>query len=327
VIVFVAFLAFFTRTVGGDKPTVIVDTDAGGDDLLALAFLLAQPDVSIEAITVVGGLAHVPAGVTTVARLVACAGRPDIRVLAGADSPLEGGRAFPEAWRRQADDLANLASLPQVPPPPRADAVRFLVQRLADHRRPLRILALGPLTDLAGAIRRSHGHLDAVEDVVAMGGAFDVPGNAPADGPPTAEWNMAADPAAADIVLASGLRLMLVPLDATRNVPIRSDFVTAFRFGQPTPLGRVVNELLAQAAPEIVAGRYDAWDPLAAAVFLDPSLMPTRQIAVAVGLEGPEAGRTRWVEQGRPNARVGVEADPRRFTRVFFEALTRHLAE
>lgn len=92
-----------------DEPqAVIIDTDAGADDLMALAFLLASPGVHIEGITVGTGLAHVGPGARNVLRLLQVAGRSDIPVCIGRSTPLAGGRAFPQAWRALTDELPGV---------------------------------------------------------------------------------------------------------------------------------------------------------------------------------------------------------------------------
>lgn len=91
---------------------VIVDTDAGADDLLALAFLLARRDVAIEAVTIAPGLAHARQGAANVRALLHHAGRADISVHVGRTEPLAGGHTFPAEWRADADALAETLALP-----------------------------------------------------------------------------------------------------------------------------------------------------------------------------------------------------------------------
>src|SRR4029077_3462690 len=108
-----AILAFFrpaqvaSQTAPRPSPirrAVIVDTDAGADDLMAIAFLLSRPDIHVEAITIENGMAHVPAGGRNVLRLLALAGRNDIPVFLGRENPLAGDQEFPAEWRRASDE-------------------------------------------------------------------------------------------------------------------------------------------------------------------------------------------------------------------------------
>jgi hypothetical protein len=90
------------------RRAVIIDTDAGADDLMAIAFLLARSDIQVEAITIENGMAHVPAGGKNVLRLLALAGRTDVPVFLGREMPLSGVQEFPEEWRRASDDLPGI---------------------------------------------------------------------------------------------------------------------------------------------------------------------------------------------------------------------------
>src|SRR5690349_6768005 len=121
---------------------IIIDTDAGTDDFMAIAYLLSRPDVSIEAITVVHGLAHVPEGAKNLRRLLAVVNRNDIPVLEGEEVPLHGIREFPAEWRKLTDELPGVR-LPGVetPIPPGLSAVEFLKQRFRRKNEPLRVLA------------------------------------------------------------------------------------------------------------------------------------------------------------------------------------------
>src|SRR5438477_6731874 len=87
---------------------VIIDTDVGSDDLIAIAFLLARPDIRVEAITVANGLAHVDRGAANLIRLLTLAGELDIPVYAGRPSPMSGDRVFPEEWRSTSDNLPGV---------------------------------------------------------------------------------------------------------------------------------------------------------------------------------------------------------------------------
>src|SRR5579864_7802679 len=125
------------------RRAVIVDTDAGTDDLMAIAFLLSRSDIHVEAITIVNGMAHVPAGGRNVLRLLALAGRTDIPVFLGRETPLSGNNEFPAEWRRASDELPGI-SLPDATRAPESrSAVDYLSKRLLDAAHPVQVLALG----------------------------------------------------------------------------------------------------------------------------------------------------------------------------------------
>ncbi len=299
--------------------SVIVDTDAGTDDLIAIAYLLGRPDIDIQAITSVNGVAHAEAGARNVLRLVRAANRR-IAVFVGADQPLEGRDAFPADWRQQADEMTALPAL--VGRRPRPDAVGALLARLRDSQAPVSILALGPLTNIATALQQEPHTVGRIEQLVIMGGAIDVPGNAPQDAAsPVAEWNMYVDPTAASIVFRSGLPITLIPLDATNRVPIDRAFVSSFTAHSRSVLGRAVADLLAAQQPMITQGAYFAWDPLAAVALVEPGVVKVKEEAIDVVRTGDERGRLRATD-GDPNAIVAYDALPEVFRRQLFNALT-----
>ncbi|HET9320819.1 MAG TPA: nucleoside hydrolase, partial [Bryobacteraceae bacterium] len=86
-----------------ESTPMIIDTDCGRDDLMAIAFLLARRDVRIKAVTVANGLAHVQAGAANILRLLALGGRGDVPVYIGRETPLRGNAAFPDPWRKNSD--------------------------------------------------------------------------------------------------------------------------------------------------------------------------------------------------------------------------------
>src|SRR5690349_17853742 len=91
-----------------DNTPLIIDTDAGSDDLMAIAFLLSRKDVQVEAITIANGLAHVNAGAANVLRLLELGGRGNVPVYNGRNTPMKGNAEFPAEWRRSSDELPGV---------------------------------------------------------------------------------------------------------------------------------------------------------------------------------------------------------------------------
>ena len=302
-------------------PSVIVDTDFGSDDVLAIAFLLSRRDVRVEAITVVNGLAHVQPGARNAARLVALADSPP-PVYPGHEYPLQRTADFPAEWRRIGDELPGVV-LPREGAVRREHAVDFLARRLSAASPPVRVLALGPLTNLAAALRRNPLAGRAIRELIIMGGAVNVPGNLGDGGyfqtaNKTAEWNFFADPAAAREVFAAGLNITLVPLDATNQVPIDLQFLKEFTAAVRSPLGRIAAQVLESDRKYIEAGFFYAWDPLAATALVEPRVLKTARLALELHTRAPQEGRTEIRRAGVPNARVALSADADLFKRTFF---------
>jgi len=303
---------------------VLIDTDAGSDDVMAVALLLSDPTVPLDAITVVNGLAHVDAGARNMGRLLDLAGRGRVPVFAGKSTPLRGSAEFPAEWRKISDDLPGVPLPPVSRSPEKKRAADYLVERLRNARAPVRILALGPLTNLAEALARDHSIAANIREIVIMGGAVRAPGNLQDGGVfhtnnSTAEWNIFIDPMAARIVFRSGVPIRLIALDATNKVKIDSEFLLEFAERPHSALGAVVAGVLHADQESIVQGIFYAWDPLAAAALLRPSIVKTVPMHIEIKEDAPEEGRTA-ATAGKPNAEVAVEADAAEFLALFLRS-------
>ena len=315
---FLVLLLILPISAAGQAP-VIVDTDAGADDLIALLWLMRQPTLRIEAVTITQGLAHPAEGAESVLRLLEAGGLTAIPVYVGADRPVQGTGSFPAAWRTASDRLLR-DEFPAAKRRPEArGAARFLAERLMDSRRPVRVLALGPLTNLGRAIALEPRTGPGLQELIWMGGALDVPGNVAEA--PAAEWNAFVDPEAVERVLAGGWRVRIVALDATNRVPIGPAVLRLFEEEAREWAATVVLRLLRLEAESIRAGRYFAWDVLAAMTLVDRQLTKGKMAALAVRKRPREQGRLVQVEGERPNARIAVSADAKLFSRMFRELL------
>ena len=308
------------------RRAVIVDTDAGLDDLMAIAFLLSRPDIHVEAITIVNGMAHVPAGGRNVLRLLELAGHSDIPVYLGRETPLSGNQEFPAEWRNASDELPGII-LPEpkrsIEPRPAAD---YLLKRLLDAAHPVQVLTLGPLTNLAEVFSKTPRAARTGRQIVILGGAVHVSGNLGDGGffktdNDSAEWNMFIDPGAAKIVFMSGAPIRLVPLDATQLVPIDMALFEQFTSRASTPLARFVALALAANREQIRQGYYFAREPLAAAALANPAVVTFHPLAIEISDKPDELGRTVAVKKPRFNSQVAVDADDLRFRDVFMIAL------
>ena len=184
-------------------------------------------------------------------------------------------------------------------------AVDVILDAARRHERDLTIVALGPLTNLALALKEDAGALGRVGRVVAMGGAVDVPGNVT----PTAEFNMFVDPEAAHRVLAAGLPLEVVPLDATRQAVLPRAGMRATlgpRAGRRSP-SRIqgFSERGFRIAHSDGAQGMALHDPLAVGLALDPSLGTWEAVRLAIGPDG-ETGRTSGAAELPRRARVST---------------------
>lgn len=305
---------------------VVIDTDMAVDDWLAILYLLGRPEVEVLAITVAGtGESHCEPGIRHARSLVALSGQPDIPVACGRETPLEGNHAFPAPWRDRVDGLLGL-SLPDGPNQSASGtAVELLGSTLSSSPDKVTLLTLGPLTNLAEALRESPDLADRIDATYVMGGAVGVDGNVGVSGVGIenqfAEWNVYCDPLAAKLVLETGVRVTLVPLDATNHAPVSVAFAERLAGDSTTPQAKFVSDVLAQMRDAVASGTYYFWDPLAAAVLVDESLAGFESASLSVVVnEGPESGRITVAATG-PTSRYATSADPARFEQAFIDTL------
>ena len=322
-----AALFFATLFASAQSAPILIDTDAGSDDFMAVALLLSHPNVAIDAITVVNGVAHVDAGARNMGRLLDLAGRKRVPVFAGRNTPLRGTAEFPAGWRKISDDLPGVALPPASRPPETRRAADYLVERLKNARTPVQILALGPLTNIAEAMERDPSVAAHIREIVLMGGAVRVPGNLQDGGVfhtknSTAEWNIFIDPLAASIVFRSGVPIRLIALDATNQVKIVPRFLREFETKARSPLGHVVAQVLEADRETIDQGIFYAWDPLAAAALLRPGIVKIAAMHIEIMLKPPEEGRTEATAV-EPNVNVAVDADAGAFRTMFLESFSK----
>jgi pyrimidine-specific ribonucleoside hydrolase len=310
----------------GERRAIVIDTDMAPDDWMAILYLLQRPDVTVRAITVSGtGETHCAPGIRHALGLAALAGGGQLPVGCGRETPLEGDHAFPESWRTGVDDLLGL-SLPEGSAGGATPtAVELLSSEIKSSPGKLTLLTLGPLTNVAEALQADPSLVDDIGMIYIMGGAVDTPGNVGASGVgiqnERAEWNIYVDPVAADIVFRSGAPITLVPLDATNQVPLTSEFYDQVRRNHGSDEAGFVYDVLTQQKGFIDSGGYFFWDPLAAAVMTDESLATIRdENLCVVRTEGPETGWTKPGD-GCPRVRVAVSADEARFRQTFLDTL------
>jgi pyrimidine-specific ribonucleoside hydrolase len=307
------------KTSSAGPMPIVVDTDAGMDDAIAILYLATSPDVDLRAVTVSGtGLAHCFPGANNVVGLLELVGRPDVPVSCGPEDPSgqrNSFREFPYEWRRIADGRYGDAwriGRGEVDDQP---APQLLIDTVQSSEDPVTLVTLGPLTNVSAALDQDVSFANRLERVVTMGGAFDVPGNtANADPPPVrnvAEWNLYADPVAARDVLDAELTVRYVPLDATNDVPLDVYLLRAAARARATDAMAVVTTLLSGVHAMVNAGEYYLWDPLAAVLAVDPELGTLETRGVDVVTSGAEAGRTVTQKAGGREAEIFTGVDGR----------------
>ncbi|HJY33094.1 MAG TPA: nucleoside hydrolase, partial [Actinomycetota bacterium] len=300
-----------------DARHVVVDTDLAFDDIMALLYLFQRDDVVIDAVTIAGtGEAHCDPGVRNANRLLALGGETDTPVACGRETPLQGANAFPQEWRTAVDDLSML-DLPEVDrgADPRG-AVRLLLDTLDGDGT---LITLGPLTNVAMALRADPGFASRVPEFVAMAGAIDTGGNAPSG---VAEYNVWVDPLAAKEVI-EGMDVTLVPLDATDDVPFTPFFADTLGAHLASPEAQAADAIIAANQEIFLQGGYSFWDTLATALVFRPELATwsRARVLVTASLDAGAGWIDRW-DEGAPVRFASAVPDPLAFEREYLSVLT-----
>ncbi|MEM1232726.1 MAG: nucleoside hydrolase [Pseudomonadota bacterium] len=305
---------------------VIIDTDPGQDDAVAILLALASPEeIDVLGITAVAG--NVPLELTAKNARIVCelAKRPDLRVFAGCDRPI--GRELVTAEHVHGQTGLNGAVHPDPTMPLQPQhGVDFIIETVRATEG-VTLCVLGPLTNVATALQRAPDIAARIKEIVFMGGAYFEVGNIT----PSAEFNIYVDPEAAEIVLHSGAPVTIVPLDLTHKMLTSAEWIAAMK-----GLGTAVGDAVAgwtDFFERFDVAKYGSagaplHDPCVIAHLVDPTLFSGRHVNVEIETQSPlTRGMTVadwWSVTDRPkNATFLGDGDRTRF----FTLLSTRLAK
>ena len=275
---------------------IILDTDPGVDDAMAIFFALASSELEIMGLTTVFGNAHQEITTKNALTLLDIAGREDIPVIAGAKKPIDSPYIGPVPHVHGENGLGDAATPPVSGAPLPIYAPDWIYQQVSANPGEITILTVGPLTNLALALIQYPDLPQLVNEIVIMGGNALVPGNAT----PAAEANMLNDPEAADLVLGASWHVTMVGLDVTHRVNLKGNAIDKLTQGSSGP-----TRFLALAIPlyrnffEATNGIDGIYihDPTAVAYLIAPELFTIQAWPVRVETEGFSRGKT-WPSLG-----------------------------
>lgn len=309
------------------REQIIIDTDPGQDDALALLLALGSPEeLDVIGVTAVAGNAPLAWTEVNARKICELAGRPDVAVYAGADRPLS--RELHTAPEVHGSTGLNGPILPAPTMPLQAEhAVDFIVRTLnAAPSGTISLVTLGPLTNVALALQRDPGIAGRIKQIVMMGGAATEGGNST----PVAEFNIYVDPEAARMVFACGAPIVMFPLDVTHQVLTtqkRMDRIMALG----TPLAKASYEML-DFYRQYDQKKYGTdggplHDPCTVAWMIRPDLFAGRRCNVEVEVDSPlcvgQSVIDRWNVTKRPINTLYMD---RVDSDGFFDLLTERLA-
>ena len=324
---------------------IIIDTDPGTDDAMAILLAFRSPELQVEAITPVCG--NVPLSLTlpNALKLVEIAGRTDVPVAAGAAFPLVR-RLVTSSYVHGENGLGGV-EFPDPKTKPVSETAPEIIRRLVRaHPGEITIVAIGPLTNIALTLRADPELAAMIPQLVLMGGSLSGGNMTPA-----AEFNFWVDPEAARAVFHAGIPITMVGLDVTQKVVLNDKHIAALEAGDNSSskaAGRIMRATMDHYRKTNFAAGPNMHDPLALATLLDPSVVKLEDFYVEIETAGEvtageSVGYKRFLnhrsppfETGlptpalgpeipfKPNAKVAVEVDAEKFFRLLIGRLTGH---
>lgn len=332
------FLSLTGIVAAQDRIPIIFDTDfvmPPWDDSMALMLALQSPELEILGITTVAGNESVERATSDVLRMLEIAEQAAIPVYAGADMPLVHEKsefAVQSYGRWYSDDP------PDAPPGGFATkkaedetAVSFIVRTVMSRPGEVTLVAIGPLTNIAQAVRAEPNFSDCVKRLVIMGGAVATLPDGAGNITPNAEFNFWVDPEAARVTLRSGIPIELSPLNVSRKSALTKDWYEKM-VQADTPLTRLLAETLGRRFEDEPERVWYMYDQIAVASIIDPGLVTTERLYVDVNIDhgisygvsvgGPEL----WPgAEGARQMNVQHDLDWPRFIEMFIDRIQRPL--
>ncbi|MBK9005437.1 MAG: nucleoside hydrolase [Anaerolineae bacterium] len=310
---------------------IIIDTDPGIDDALAFLLALASPEIQLEALTTTQGNVTIETATRNALAVLELANASHIPVAAGSAVPLvQPLRA--SAHVHGESGIGNSKLPAPKSKPLEGHAVDYLIQRVLAEPGELSIFPIGPLTNIAMAIRKEPKFAKAVKELVIMGGAVLEHGNVT----PQAEFNIWADPHAAHIVFHSGIPITLIPLDVTHKCLLKQTHIDRL-LETKSPITRFITQAVETcfAHSKSYGGEGCAMhDPLTLATIIAPELLTFKELYVDVdystGVSMGNAFGDFLGKTGKPaNMKVALQVRGEEFIELFLqrmEALARSIS-
>uniref|UniRef100_A0A0D6QY78 uridine nucleosidase n=1 Tax=Araucaria cunninghamii TaxID=56994 RepID=A0A0D6QY78_ARACU len=273
------------------RTKVIIDTDPGIDDTITLLMAFQSPDLEVVGLTTIFGNVSTKDATRNALHVCEVAGFPDMPVAEGSPKPLERGPPSIADFVHGSDGLGNT-----FPPPPKIkkieeNACQFLVDKVSECPGEITILALGPLTNIALAVKSDKSFASKVKKIVILGGSFFASGNVN----PAAEANIYGDPEAADIVFTCGAEIVVVGINVTTQVILTEADLCELRDSKGTH-GKYIYDMCQfyknfYVESDGLHGIY-LHDPTCLAALINPQLFEFKKGVVRVETQGICTGHT-----------------------------------
>jgi purine nucleosidase len=303
--------------VAGKRP-IIIDTDPGIDDALAIFLACASPEVEVRAITTVAGNVGINRTTRNASALVALAGKPQIPVFRGAEKPLAGTWSTIEDIHGQ--NGIGGATIPDGPNGSRGPAVEALIEILsAAQPNSQTVVLLGPQTNLALALEQQPDIVRGIKEIVLMAGSL-----GPENGNASryAEFNVHVDPKAAHKVLDCGRPMFWAPLEVARQASVDRMWIDLLR-ATDRPCCNAGADMLEFYMKSFKKPAAALYDPLAVMWLIAPNLFDVKSTTLEIETADAErAGQTRFkLGEGDGNIQVAVSCDADRVRTLLLERM------
>lgn len=299
---------------------LIIDTDPGIDDAMAIFYAAAAPDISLLGLTTIFGNVTTEIATRNALRLLEAAGL-DLPVAHGAEAPLCLPPFAPSAQVHGAEGFGDIPAAEPKGAPVVEDAADFLIRMARTHKGELVLCPIGPLTNIALAIQRDPEFVKNLRRIVIMGGSLREGGNITSH----AEANIYHDPHAAEVVFAAGAEVVMVGLDVTHRILCTQADFTAIAAQSPRLGGMLQTMSEFYLTFYETVGKFDGCslhDPAAVIACTHPELFEMTALPVTVSCSGETSGATQEAERGsRGDTSVCLGVDAKAVKALFLERL------
>ncbi len=318
---------------------VIIDTDPGTDDALAIFLAVNSPELKVEALTPVAGNVPLELTLPNALRLLEIAGKTHIPVAAGADRPLVR-RLITATYAHGENGLGGIHFPDPTTKQVKETAVQLIRRMVHESPHEINIIAIGPLTNIATAFREDPELPSLIPNLTIMGGSLSGGNISPA-----AEFNIYVDPEAAQIVFRSGVPLTMVGLDVTQRAMLREEDILRMESSskpEGQAAGKIARASMNRVRQTSATGGPAMHDSLAVGTFLDQSIVTLHDLHVEIETAGaftagetvgyrkaPMRGSppmafgpvTEMPKEFEPNARVALDVDVNRFLKLLVDRI------
>jgi len=301
------------------KP-IIIDTDMGYDDIIAIGLLLLSNKFRIKAISVVNGVASLTPGVNNLARILSFTNTLNIPLFKGKSRPFKDNwkASFPKIDIRRANNLTLLSKLaiPNKTQPIKIyNSLNKMISLIVNSSQKITLICLGPLMNMAYLINKYRNKFTSqINEIILLGGAVKVSGIVPPLN--IAEYNIYLDPEAADIVFKSKVPITVVPIDATKQVPAKREI----------SMNKTASNKISQIMKEIIENNnrdFDSfYDPLVAGILINPQIIKESIFGrIQVVKKGQNRGQTKLIKDTTSNIRIITKIN----SKLFYQTLLSYL--